>query len=138
MSVIKWKSCYETQIVSLDKEHQVLVELINQLYRAIREQRPEEVMLSIFDELLAYTEKHFVHEERLLEEYKYPELEQHRLQHQQLTEDVLSYRKQLEAAETPSAMDVMGFLRRWLLDHIADNDMRYGPYLESRGGRFLD
>ena len=138
MSVIKWKDCYETKIVSLDKEHQGLVEQINRLYQAIREQRSEEVMLSIFDDLLDYTKQHFVHEERLLEEHRYPDLEQHRKQHQQLAQEVRAYRQQLESGEMPAAKEVMGFLRNWLLNHIVDCDLKYGSYLESRSGRFLD
>ena len=31
----------------------------------------------------------------------------------------------------------MKFLRGWLLGHIVNHDLAYGPFLESRGGRFL-
>ncbi len=62
-------------------------------------------------------------------------------QHQALVEQVnLLYsaiRKKLAASEEVAASEVMGFLRGWLLGHIVDWDLQYGPYLESRGGRFI-
>ena len=137
MAVIKWKECYETKITSLDGEHQRLVEQINQLIEAIKERRSEAVMLSIFDELVNYTEQHFKHEEEQLETYHYPDLVTHREQHQKLTLDVCAYRNQLLAGEQLSAGEVMKFLRGWLLDHIVKSDLQYGAYLESRGGRFI-
>lgn len=137
MSVIKWKECYETKIVSLDNEHKCLVEQINLLYDAIRQRRSEEVMLGIFDQLVDYTKHHFSHEEALLEEYGYQELAVQQKQHQRLAQDVCAYRSKLEQGETLSAKEVMAFLRHWLLDHIVEHDLKYGPYLESRVDRLL-
>jgi len=138
MPVITWKECYETKIISLDKEHQRLVELINQLYEAIRQKRSEEVMLPIFDQLLDYTKQHFAHEEEVLEEYSYPDLEQQREQHRKLTEQVSVYRQQLASENMPEAKEIMNFLRTWLLQHIVEYDLQYGPYLDSRAGRFIE
>ena len=138
MPIIAWKDCYATQIVSLDKEHQGLVEQINRLYTAIREHKEREVLLSIFDALVAYTRQHFSHEEQLLADYNYPELAEHQAIHQQLTEQVLDFRKKLTTGGEVAATEVMAFLRSWLLEHIVKEDVPYGPFLESRGGRFLD
>lgn len=135
MSVIKWKECYETKIDSLDREHQRLVELINQLYEAIRNKHPEDVMQTTFDALLDYTKQHFSHEEKLLEEYNYPELELQREQHQKLAQEVDDYLHKLAEGNIPPAIEVMGFLRSWLLDHIVQSDLKYGPHLESHAGR---
>lgn len=137
MSIIAWKDVYETGIVALDKEHQGLVEQINLLYAAIREKRPDDVMLPIFDRLIVYTKQHFAHEESLLEKYNYADLALQREQHRALTQEVLDYRQQLVTGKRLSAMDVMGFLRSWLLEHIVEYDLRYGPYLDSRAGRFV-
>lgn len=138
MPVITWKECYATKIISLDKEHQRLVELINQLYEAICQKRSDELMLPIFDQLLDYTKQHFVHEEAVLEEYNYPDLEQQREQHQKLTEQVSAYLQRLGSGENLEAKDVMNFLRTWLLQHIVEYDLPYGPYLDSRAGRFIE
>lgn len=137
MSGITWKGVYETNIVALDKEHQRLVEQINRLHQAIRDKRSEDVMLSIFDALVEYTSQHFVHEERLLEEYGYPQLSEQQAEHQLLAQQVLDYRQHLTGGTAVSATEVMGFLRNWLLDHIVKHDKHYGPYLESRAGRFV-
>ena len=137
MAIIKWKECYETKNACLDSEHRRLVEQINRLFEAMKEHRTEAVMLSIFDELVGYTEQHFKHEEELLETYQYPDLMIHQEQHQKLTREVCAYRSQLEAGEQLSAGEVMKFLRGWLLGHIVESDLKYGAYLESRGGRFI-
>ncbi len=111
---------------------------INRLYQAILDQNPEEVLLSIFAELVDYTELHFSHEESMLAEYGYPQLEEQQIEHRQLTRQVLDYRQKLTGGDTVSATEVMGFLRNWLLEHIVKHDRQYGSYLESRGGRFIE
>ncbi len=135
---IEWKASYETRIESLDNEHRGLVDQINRLFQAILNKEVEEQLLPIFDELVTYTKQHFQHEEALLAEYNYPELESQQVEHKQLTQQVLDYRQKLEGGTAVSAQEVMGFLRKWLLEHIVKHDMKYGSYLESRGGRFID
>jgi hemerythrin len=137
MPLIQWKKIYETGIVALDQEHQQLVAQINRLGVAIRLKRADEVLSDILSALVDYTENHFAHEERLLEEYGFPGLAEHRQVHQRLREAVREMRSRSGEGTAGLAQELYKFLRGWLLEHIVEVDKNYGAYLESRGGRFI-
>lgn len=137
MPLIAWKQIYETGIVTLDKEHQDLVKQINQLCEAIRDKRGDELLGEVLSMLEDYTEKHFRHEEKLMQEYGYPGLAEHRAIHQSLRDEVLKIKAHSAAGTEGLAQELYKLLRNWLLKHIVEVDKKYGAYLESRGGRFV-
>lgn len=137
MPLIAWKEVYQTGIVALDEEHQGLVELINQLCEAIREKRGKDVLGEVLTALLDYTESHFQHEEKLMQQYGFPELEEHQKVHQSLRDTVQEINAKNVAGSEKLAHELYTFLRGWLLGHIVEVDKKYGAYLESRGGRFI-
>jgi len=137
MAVIEWKDVYETGIVALDKEHRGLVEEINRLYEAVRDKRGKEVLEDILNMLTSYTVDHFQHEEKLMAEYGFPGLEEHRAIHKDLIEKVQEMKSRAESGTEDLARELLKFLRVWVLEHIIDVDKQYGPFLESRGGRFI-
>lgn len=137
MPLIVWKDIYETGIVALDKEHQELVKQINQLGEAIREKRGEELIEEVLAGLVEYTENHFRNEEKLLQEYDFPDLAAHQQIHQDLRDRVQEMKAKSIAGTEGLAQELYKFLRGWLLGHIVDVDKKYGTYLESRGGRFI-
>jgi hemerythrin len=137
MPLIVWKEIYQTGIVTLDEEHQGLVELINQLCEAIREKRGKDVLGEVLTALLDYTEHHFQHEEELMRQYGFPGLEEHQQIHQLLRDTVQEINAKNVAGSEKLAQELYKFLRGWLLGHIVEVDKKYGAYLESRGGRFI-
>lgn len=138
MAVIGWKEVYETGIVALDNEHRGLIAEINRLYEAIRDKCSEKILAEILASLTAYTVEHFQHEETLMAEYHFSGLDEHRKIHQALIAKVDEFRQRSEAGEEGVAQELLKFLRLWLLEHIVEVDKQYGPYLESRGGRFIE
>lgn len=137
MALIGWKDVYATGIVALDNEHRELVEQINRLGEAIRDRCGEDVLQDVLAVLDQYTGHHFSHEERLMQEYGFPGLEEHRQIHQQLRVRVAEIKQNSETAPERVAQELYKLLRRWLLEHIVEVDKKYGPYLESRAGRFV-
>ena len=137
MPLIEWKDIYETGIVALDKEHQQLVAQIDRLSEAIRQKRGDEVLAEILAALEEYAEKHFQHEEELMQQYGFPGFDEHRQVHQQLRDSVQELKSRSASGTAGLAQDLYKFLRNWLLEHIVEVDKKYGAYLESRGGRFI-
>lgn len=136
MSLIRWKSVYETGIVALDDEHRQLVDQINCLSEIIR-QKQGEALDDIFAVLASYTENHFQHEERLMEQYGFPDLAEHQAVHQALRDRVGEIQARTDITDAELAKELYRFLRAWLLEHIVEVDKKYGVYLESRAGRFI-
>jgi hemerythrin len=138
MAVISWKEIYATGIISLDNEHQQLISEINRLYEAVRDKRGESILNDILKMLESYTVDHFQHEEKLMEEYDYPGLEEHIKVHQELIAAVQNLKSRAEFGTEKLAQELLKFLRVWVLEHILDVDKKYGSFLETRGGRFIN
>ena len=138
MAIIKWKQVYETGIVALDKEHQALVEQINALFEAVRAKRGAEVYADVVAMLETYVREHFAHEERLMQEYQFPGLAEHQQVHQNLVAAVQKLTVDHAVMDECAAHELLNFLRTWILEHIVKVDKKYGVFIESRGGRFVD
>lgn len=133
MTLITWKDSYSVNITEVDNQHKKLVGLINNLHDAMISGKAREVMSRILSELVDYTVSHFATEEKLFDQYHYPETVLHKQQHSDLVEQVGALQKKFEAGERVLTIDVMNFLRDWLQDHIVGSDKKYGPYLNSKG-----
>lgn len=138
MAIIKWKQVYETGIVVLDNEHKALVEKINDLFEAVRDKRGSELYADVVAMLETYVVEHFAHEEKLMKEYGFPGLADHEQAHQVLVGAVRQLKDSQTAKDEDAARELLKFLRTWLLDHIVEVDKKYGPFIESRAGRFVE
>ncbi len=138
MAVIAWKAIYETSIVTLDNEHRELIVEINRLYEAIRDKREAEVLEGILTMLEKYTVDHFEHEEQLMSQYGYPDLEEHKKVHRDLIQTVEELKEKASSGTEDLAQQLLKFLRYWLLEHIVEVDKKYGEHLVARGGRFIE
>ncbi len=137
MAVIAWKEIYATGIVALDNEHRGLIEQIDLLYEAVRDKRGDEVIVDILTTLEKYTVDHFQHEEKLMSEYHFPGLEQHKVIHANLIAEIQKFKQKNSDGAEELAKELLSFLRSWLMEHIMKVDKEYGAFLESRGGRFI-
>ncbi len=137
MAVIAWKEIYATGIVVLDNEHRGLIEQIDLLYEAVRDKRGDEVIVDILTTLEKYTVDHFQHEEKLMAEYHFPGLEQHKVIHVNLIAEIQKFKQKNSDGAEELAKELLSFLRSWLMEHIMKVDKEYGAFLESRGGRFI-
>jgi len=129
MSLITWEDKYSVKVPRLDKQHQQLFSLINQLHDAMRMGQANEVMSRILGELIAYTKNHFAAEEQMLQSSSYPDLKAHQAQHREFTDKMLSFQKELGAGKMTLSIDVMRYLRDWLSNHIMKTDKLYSEFL---------
>ncbi|MCF6178089.1 MAG: bacteriohemerythrin [Geopsychrobacter sp.] len=133
MAIISWKDCYATGIEQCDEEHRDLVIRINSLYEAIRNKDAVEKLPRIIDDLVKYTLAHFVHEEELMAQHEYPELNEHQQKHADLKTRVEEFKAQLETGDEQLPLKLFNFLRAWLLEHIVEVDQRYASFLKGKG-----
>lgn len=130
--LIEWKPEFTVSVERFDKEHQRLIELINQMYKAMKEGHSADVLMPILQELITYTQNHFRAEEAMMKSRGYPGLGEHRRQHNDLEKQVteLAHRTQGGAA---LGMEVFSFLKSWLIKHILETDREYGRFYQKNG-----
>ena len=133
IDLMRWDSSLHLGIHSIDDQHRQLVAMINDLHRAMKQRQTNEVMGGILDRLVSYTVYHFGHEEKLFATHKYPENEGHIKIHQSLIAKVKEFKTKLERGDSTISMELMDFLKDWLVNHIKVIDRKYVPFLQGKG-----
>jgi hemerythrin len=134
MPLMEWDKKMSVGVNLLDTDHQKLVKMLNDLYGAMMEGHGKESLGKILDELAAYTKIHFAHEENFFAQTNYPDAAAHKKEHDELTRQVLEVQRKYKAGATGTlSIEVMNFLKEWLLKHIMGCDKKYGPHLNSKG-----
>lgn len=128
-SQIFWNESFSVGVQTLDKHHQHLAHLINQLDCRNSDELNSEEMANILTALVKYAEYHFRHEEELMAEVDYAELESHRQEHMDFCEVVaeICFGATLGVL---TAKELFSYLTRWWRNHILLEDMKYKPYLQ--------
>jgi len=130
--LIVWSNSYSVNVAVMDQEHQRLVDIVNNLYAAMRSGRGKDVIGSILDELINYTKTHFAHEERLMKESGYDGFDEQKRSHESLLSQVVEIQAKFKAG-TALSQEVLSFLKSWLVNHIQGLDKRYGPAMKKNG-----
>ena len=127
-----WRPEYSINVAAMDNHHKKLFVLAEKTYNCIRNNEPPEVLDKEIDYLLEYTIFHFNSEERLLEKNNYDILEDHQKKHAQLINKVIQFKEDFKKGSLHDD-DLFVLLRDWILNHIFDEDRRYGKFLNSKG-----
>ena len=134
MALVDWKPEFSVGIHALDSDHQLLISLINQVEDAVALTEERFATLgSIMNALQDYSEYHFAREEALMKACYYPDLGEHREQHEKLLGQLLGYRYQF--ANHPEEVDMdelLSFLSQAYKDHLLDADKKYEAFMVAR------
>jgi len=120
--VIPWDARFNTGISAMDKQHQRLVELINQLFQCMKDGGDRMILGGVVDELVKYTVYHFRAEEDLMRQHRYPDFETHKQIHEQFIAKVAKFADNLKSGERLAPADIYKFLKDWLISHIEKQD----------------
>lgn len=127
---IFWNESLSVGEPTLDRHHQHLAQLINQLSVRESDNLKSEQMVDILSALVKYAEYHFRHEEGLMAEAAYDDLDAHRQEHLHFCEVVaeICYGATLGVITAP---ELFSYLTRWWRNHILLEDMKYKPWLQA-------
>jgi hemerythrin len=135
MSLVVWSNNLSVGIKSLDDQHSVLFDTINNLHAAMLKGQSRTVVGTLLQTLVDYTHEHFTAEEAMMESAKYPALATHRIKHKELTKQVKEYVTRYESGDITLSIQLSTFLSDWLTKHIQSTDQEYGPCLNEHGVR---
>ncbi|WP_298439447.1 bacteriohemerythrin [Geobacter sp.] len=133
MALITWNDSLSVKVKQFDDQHKKLVDMVNQLFDAMKGGKGSQVLGDILRQLIAYTQTHFAAEERLMKQYAYPDYEAHKKEHNALVMQVLDLQKQFQEGKPVLTQNVMTFLRDWLSRHIQGDDRKYGVFFNGKG-----
>lgn len=132
-SLVEWNDNLSVGIQEIDDQHQVLVDLLNNLHRAIHQHQGKAAAEAILKDLVDYTKIHFAVEESLMRILGYPGYTDHKRQHDILISEVKELQEKLASGKASVTFELLHFLRNWLTRHIMEDDQHYSPFFLSRG-----
>jgi len=127
-----WKDQYSVENALIDKQHQTLFELVNEVAEKVKAKNMIEIK-DVIKRLAAYTVTHFRDEEALLKKAGYANLEDHQMIHAELLRKVQDLHQKLAMNQAVSLVSVIRFLSDWLKDHILKDDMAYKASIKKLG-----
>jgi hemerythrin-like metal-binding protein len=133
MVLLNWNDKLSVGVESIDEQHRVLVETLNELYRAIMKGEPRNSTGPLLRNLLAYTRNHYAAEEQMLASANYPELRHHQFLHREMLQMLRGHLASFERGEGSINVDFLYFLRDWLTNHIQNVDGGYRTWLVEHG-----
>jgi hemerythrin len=124
------------EIDSIDREHIELVHIMqqfNDLQRARLDR--QDVFLPVFiEKLIAYAEYHFTHEEQLMAQCNYPDMQTHRDLHLAFIQKAQDFKREYDLHKESLLDEVILFLKEWVVNHILEEDAKYKVIFQRKLG----
>ncbi len=131
--LMEWSSTLAVGFAEIDRQHQRLVEIANELNSAMHSGAGSQVVGRVLHELIDYTVKHFAYEESEMKKHAYPERDAHMEQHRKLVANVSAFKQKFDNGEAAISVELLGFIRDWLLNHILKVDKALARHLNGLG-----
>ncbi len=132
MVLMHWDDSLSVGVQQIDAEHRRLISLINELSNAVRANHGKELLGRTLDALIEYTVTNFGHEETEMAHSGYPLTKAHSAEHQAFRHKVLEIQAQYRAGRhAVVSLDLVSFLRDWLVKHIQGSDQNLGAWLKA-------
>jgi hemerythrin len=133
MDLFVWDAKYTLGIAEVDRQHETLFALFNELNAAIRDGHGDHVAAKVLAKVLDYSVQHFAYEDKLFRQYGYPDQAVHRAEHGRLAEQTKALIGAVGAGQADVSIATLKFLGDWLGEHILDSDHEYARFLIARG-----
>ncbi|MDW6003597.1 bacteriohemerythrin [Vibrio mangrovi] len=130
--LIEWGPSLDLNIKEINRQHQTLVHLINELNHLLNNGYGLASIKRVVQGLIDYTANHFQYEETLFDQFHYVNEHEHVGAHHRLVEQVLGFQKRVENGED-IGKELMSFLQDWLTLHIQKEDKQYVACFHEHG-----
>ena len=128
---LEWKNEYSAGIEDIDFRHQELFYHSNRIMDSVLKNEEVETVFSSLESMLDIVTSHFDEEEKILREMLYPQLVEHRAEHQKLVEQLSSLIVLFREKEADPIMLLNYFSRDLIQEHVINRDREYS-YINKR------
>lgn len=126
-----WSNDYALDLPEIDEQHQYLFGLIDGVWQAVVTKADRDATLGVISELERYTVTHFAAEEAFMREQQYSRHQEHRTEHEKFVARIALEKAGVLAGRSLS-LELMHFLRDWLVQHIRFTDRDYADEFRNR------
>lgn len=132
MRFLKWSKSHAVFVPDLDTEHKVIFQAAGELAQALSSAAPLFQIQEILHRLVACTEDHFAHEERLMRSGHYESFAWHKHQHDTARKRMREFVPLVENGDAEAGTTLINFLSSWLRDHTGLTDRMMGAFLRNQ------
>jgi len=132
MEFVTWLDELSVGVKLFDEEHKKLIGHINKLHLGMKKGDGIASMSDVLDGLIDYTKEHFKHEEDIMLKYSYQGYEIQKEQHLNFVQKMSEFKEQFEKGKTAFTLELMIFLRDWLVNHIKGIDKKYEEFFQDK------
>ena len=119
---VSWNESLSVGIDVIDEHHRYLFDLTNDLIAVVVNKRGAKELVRLLNALEQYAQVHFHAEERMMEHYSYEGTDRQKKQHAQFLDHLKVFYGELHDNPLIAQIEVMAFLREWLVGHIRNED----------------
>lgn len=131
---IEWTEDLAVGFKEIDDQHKELFNMINRMLDACSQGKGKEVLNEILGFLENYVVNHFGTEEKLMQQYNYPDYANHKKYHEQFIKSFMELKQ--EMATTGPGTHIVIMTNRtvvgWLNSHIRNVDKLLGAFLKNK------
>jgi len=133
---LAWDDTFVLGIEEIDTQHQSIVEHFANFSKAVQDGSGKEILAEMAHFLVEYATLHFATEERYMQQYGYPRIEEQRSEHAEFSRDAqeLVTRIQEEGASREMAIALTGKMVRWVIQHVRNHDRDMVNFVKARMG----
>lgn len=132
---IQWTQQLSVGVEQIDEEHRELFDRVNRLLEAMAKAKARDELAPLVAFLSDYVSTHFGGEQRLMQQYRYPDTAEHLAQHAYFVGEFKALAAELDKGG-PTALVTIKLNRLlcdWLRDHVGTTDRKVGEFLRSAG-----
>jgi NNP family nitrate/nitrite transporter-like MFS transporter len=130
--LLSWDEEFSVGIEAIDHQHTHIMHLINKIDQVVQQGGTYEKFAPLLNDLIDYTNGHFAHEEKLLEDNHCPDIEKHKQSHVRLRGELSGWQERVAKAGPEDMNELMVFLRIWFPGHVLNVDKKDANYLTAK------
>ena len=135
MAYFDWSDEMSVNVHAIDSQHKILIEMINTLHEAMLARKGREMQKTTIDAMVEYAATHFKLEEGYMKKFTYPGYDAHKGEHDAFTAKAQDLKERAEQKGFGLTLEIMGFLKDWLQNHIMGTDKKYSKFFNEHGLR---
>jgi hemerythrin len=133
MALLEWHAADAVGLREIDDQHAVFIGILNELHSAALSGQLPSVTGPLLTRLMAFAEKHFSDEEKLMKSNRYPGLALHRAKHSELSGQLAEFAARYDRHDRTMYLPMLHFLRDWLNEHLKDEDKKFAAWFKMEG-----
>ncbi len=130
---LQWKERLRIGHPEIDRQHQGLVALINQLIDLLNQSATPATAAPLVRQLAEYAMNHFRLEETYMVRCGFTGLPEHKSEHERFVRQVLGFNRDTREISHDLLQEMLSFLSGWLVRHVYSMDREYAPCVLAYG-----